>query len=116
MIHRLRPLILTALLLLAGCGTLDFWPFQRNDTGSIPNPENATLYKCDSNKSFWLRTLKDGAMWVIYPDRQVRLDKMDSDPKKFSNNIATLDMSGPDVSLNDGPQIAYSGCKATASK
>jgi len=95
-------------LALAGCSLPSLNLFGGDNTGSVPPPENATQYRCANNASFYLRSLSDGAMWVIYNDRQIRLDKDEANPKRFTNGIAVLEMDGASVTLSDGPQINYS--------
>ena len=105
-------------LLLAGCSmpAMNIWPFNGDsDTGTVYVPPNATQYQCNSGASFYLRKLADGNMWVIYPDRQIRLDKQ-GDDKHFSNGIATLEFDGAIASLRDGPAINYSNCTVAQSK
>jgi hypothetical protein len=103
-------------LALAGCSLLSLNPFRGDNTGSVPPPENAVQYRCANNASFYLRTLSDGAMWVIYNDRQIRLDKDEANPKRFTNGVAVLEMDGAGVTLSDGPQINYSACAVPAKK
>ncbi|MDB5805759.1 MAG: hypothetical protein JWN73_3081 [Betaproteobacteria bacterium] len=121
LVHSLaRPLVrcaaLCASFALAGCSMGSLWPFGRDDTGRVPPPENAVQYACANNASFYLRKLPDDAMWVIYTDRQIRLDKDKDDPKRYTNGVATLTIDGADVSLSDGPQINYSGCAIPTAK
>lgn len=104
--------------MLTGCGMTmsSLNPFGGDDTGRPYVPENATLYNCNSGSSFYLRTLKEGDMWVIYPDRQIRLDKQGAD-RRYSNGVATLEFDANNAaSLTDGPQINYANCIAKAGK
>jgi hypothetical protein len=114
---RCAPPIALAAGLLAGCSMprMDIWPFNgSSDTGNVPPPPNASHYQCNSGASFWLRKLADGNMWVIYPDRQIRLDKQDNG--SFSNGIAVLQFEGETATLRDGPQINYANCTIAAAK
>lgn len=110
------PLILCAVLPLAGCSMPTFGGFFGDDTGRVPPPENATQYFCNSGNSFWLRNLSDNAKWVIYPDRQIRLDRDKDNPNSYSNSVATLVFDGNTATLNDGPQIAYTNCAVATKK
>jgi hypothetical protein len=113
---RLVPLLCAALA-LAGCSSLSSLnPFGGDDTGRVPDPPNATHYFCNSGSSFWLRDLSDNAKWVIYPDRQIRLDRDKDNPKRYTNGIATLEMDGNTISLIDGPQISYTNCAVAPKK
>jgi membrane-bound inhibitor of C-type lysozyme len=104
---------------LGGCGSmkLNVWPFGEGTTVERPRgPENATEYRCEGGKGFYVRYLDGGAAaWVIYPDRQVRLDKVaGSAVGRYSNGIAVLQLDGDKASLTDGPAINYTACKAPA--
>lgn len=104
-------------LVLAGCGGFSIWPFGDRDQGQAGVPANATHYLCAAGKSFYLRYLDNGAAWVIYPDREVRLDKLATEPgNKYSNGIATLEITGNDATLSDGPSVVYTGCSVAAKK
>ena len=107
------PTIACISILLSGCGmgSINVWPFNRDsDTGQVAAPANATEYRCNKG-SFYLRNLTDGAVWVIYPDRQIRLDKVgEANTRRYSNGIATLAFEGTAATLNDGPAVAYSDC------
>jgi len=102
-------------LLIGGCSSINLWPFggDAKTSSAARVPENATEYRCNGNKAFYVRYL-DGGMsaWVIFPDRQVRLDKVTADSgSRYSNGIAVLRIDGADVSLTDGPSSTYLGCK-----
>lgn len=103
-----------AAVLLAACGGLRVWPFA-DEQGRAPVPANATHYVCDANRGFYLRFLAAGEAWVILPEREFRLDRVLAAPgRRYSNGAATLDLgtdAAAEASLNDGPAIAYSGCK-----
>jgi membrane-bound inhibitor of C-type lysozyme len=111
------PLLACLSLLLAGCGGFSIWPFGDKDQGPGGIPPNATKYSCAAGKSFYLRYLESGAAWIIYPDREVRLDKLTTEPgTRFSNGIATLEITGNEATLNDGPSVSYTGCKTANDK
>jgi membrane-bound inhibitor of C-type lysozyme len=76
-------------------------------------PANATAYQCNGGKRFYVRRLEEGAaVWLILPDREVRLAK--ASESRYSNGIAVLDLSGSDATLADGTPAVWSGCKAAA--
>ena len=107
--------------LLAGCSmssVTSIWPFNKDgDTGVAVSYANATEYNCNGAKGFWLRMLASGDAWVIYPDRQVRLDKTgDASSKRYSNGIAVLEFTGNEATLSDGPAINYAGCTPVTAK
>lgn len=106
-------------LLLSGCGSLNITmpslPFTGEKARNL-TPANSTEYQCKGGKYFYVRYLDNGgAAWLIYPDREVRLSKInDAAEKQYSNGIATLTITGGDAMLADGPAIAYSECKAAS--
>jgi membrane-bound inhibitor of C-type lysozyme len=107
-------------LLITGCGSINIWPFGESKSQSVSRgPENATEYRCDGGKLFHVRTLEAGkSVWVILPDRQVRLDRVAAEAgNRYSNGIAVLNIGDAEATLTDRPAISYSGCKAvTAGK
>ena len=106
-----------AALLLAGCGGVKLWPFGTEE-GRVVVPQNATQYRCNANRNFYLRFLASGEAWVILPEREFRLERVANVPgRRFSNGSAVLDLgaeANAEATLNDGPAIAFSGCKAGA--
>ena len=102
--HRLLPLVV---LLLAGCGGVSLWPFGGGDTELSRAPQNATEYKCDGGKGFWVRNLDGGDVWLIAPDREIRLAKRG---EGWSAGRTRLDLSGEDATLLD-PPTSFTGCK-----
>ena len=111
--------LVVSALLLAGCGGMRVWPF--GGDGSVDpsrGPELATRYRCAGGKSFYLRFLAGGEAWVILPDREIRLDKVDGAAgRRFSNGRSTLDMAGADTTettLRDGSAAVFADCKPEA--
>lgn len=104
------------LFLLSGCSSVSvdkLWPF---DGKSAPPQartlSNATEYQCNGGKRFYVRYVDNGASaWLIYPDREVSLAKASSG-SGYTNGVAVLEINGNEATLNDGPTIAYNGCKA----
>lgn len=105
------PILLASTLLLAACGTLDFIGL-----GSGPAPEaartppNATQYRCAANTGFWLRTLEGGALWLILPEREIRLEPVKGDENKFSAGRVQLVLAGDAAQLAD-PPTTFADCK-----
>lgn len=111
----LLPACLT--LLLAGCGGLNLWPFGGSGEIAPSAPPNSTEYRCAGGKSFYLRFLDKGAAWVIFSDREFRLDKLTSGPgTRFGNGIAILEINGNEATLTDGPSATYSACTPAVAK
>lgn len=109
-------------LLIAGCGGINLWPFGESTppgTSVARGPENATEYRCEGGKAFHVRTLEAGkSVWLILPDRQVRLDRVAAEAgNRYSNGIAVLHVGESGATLTDGAAISFSGCKTgTATK
>ena len=109
------PVLAAALLALAGCGTINLWPFGDSKPQELSRkPVNATEYQCNNDRRLYVRYLDNGASaWVIFPEREFRLDKVASaSGTRYSNGIAMLERDGDEVSLRDGPTVAFTGCKA----
>lgn len=108
------PLICLTIL-AGGCGGFNpasLWPFGAGVQGREPGPPpNATAYRCDGNRWFYLRMLDNGAAWVILPEREFRLDKTVGATGRFGNGVATLDINGEVATLNDGPGQSYTACR-----
>lgn len=120
---RLMPLTgagLVCIALLAGCGELkvkQFWPFG-SDTPQERSrtPTNATEYQCNGGKRFFVRTLENGgAVWLILPEREVRLNKLGAgSDQRYSNGVAVLEIKGTEATLSDGASSAFAGCKSAS--
>ena len=61
--------------ILAGCGGVSLWPFGSSGTELSRKPSDATEYQCAGGKVFYVRNLDANAVWLIAPDREIRLDK-----------------------------------------
>mgnify|MGYP001240421515 CR=1 FL=1 len=106
-------------ILLAGCSSIDNYnPFGGSKPAEKRKPENSTEYQCEGGKHFFVRMLDKGnAAWLIYPDREVSLDKVaGGDGTRYSNGIAVLYINGAEAALSDGPNITYTGCKVPVKK
>ncbi len=114
---KMTALSLVGATLLAGCSTIsNLLPFSSDGPQARSTaPANATEYQCNGGKRFYLRTLDNSAaVWLIYPDREVRLDKISGEGgTRYSNGPATLELTGSEATLADGA-AAYAGCKALA--
>ena len=65
-----------ATILLAGCGGGSLLPYGIGGTTELSRkPANATEYRCDGGKAFYVRNLDADAVWLIAPDREIRLNK-----------------------------------------
>lgn len=75
-------------------------------------PANATEYQCAANKRFHVRQLDGGnSVWLILPEREVRLDKLAGEGGRYGNGVAVLELAGGEARLADGSATNYSTCK-----
>ena len=96
-------------LTLAGCGSVSLWPFGASETSeNSRKPANATEYRCDGAKTFYVRSLDGGAVWLIAPDREIRLDKQADG--RYGVGRVLLEISGDGATLTDPPAV-FAGCK-----
>src|SRR5512146_2528016 len=91
-------------LLLPGCGSVSLWPF--GDKGNADQslvPADATEYQCAGGRRFYVRFLDNGnAAWIIFPDREYRLDKVASGGgTRYSNGSDTLAVNDRAATLTD---------------
>ncbi len=107
------PALACVTLLLTGCGGFNLWPFggEENQTRTL---SDATEFQCAGGKRFHVRYLDNGgAAWIIFPEREFRLDKAASAAgTRYSNGIAVLEVNGNEATLADGSASAFTGCKA----
>ncbi len=102
--------------LMAGCGGASLWPFGEKLTELSRIPANAIEYRCNNDRRFYARSLENGAaVWVIYPEREFRLDKVAGAEDRYSNGVAMLENQGGTVSLRDG-NVAFTGCQTAEAK
>ena len=68
--------VVCSALLAGGCGSINLWPFGESGASEISRkPANATEYRCDGGRAFYVRNIDGGAVWLIAPDREIRLEK-----------------------------------------
>ena len=110
-----HPAALLALLLLGGCGGFSvgsLWPFGEGGASEIARkPDNATEYRCDGNRVFYVRGIDGGAVWLIAPDREIRLDRKAEG--QWGVGRVQLEISGQTALLTD-PPAQFTGCKRAA--
>jgi len=101
-----------ALPLLASCSNVTVWPFGSGDTREVNRtPGNATEYRCDGGKRFYVRTLDGGAVWLILPERELRLEK--GAGNRYTAGRVSLEIDGQNAALSD-PPTTFTGCKVPA--
>jgi membrane-bound inhibitor of C-type lysozyme len=103
--------LVLAATVLAGCGNLNLpnlLPFGgARSTELNQTPENATEYRCQNNTRFYVRRLDDNAIWLILPDRQVRLGKSGGG---YAAGRLTLVIEGTSATVQD-PPTSYADCR-----
>ncbi len=107
--NRAHYLAFLSAVLLAGCGGVRLNPFA-DPVGDEQDrrPANATEYRCDGNKAFYVRAIEGGAVWLIAPDREIRLEKIADG--RWGVGRVLLETSGSGATLTD-PPATFSGCK-----
>jgi hypothetical protein len=116
---RTRAFLSATLLLatlLAGCGGVGLWPFgESGGTERSRKPPNATEYACDGGKAFYVRRLDPTALWLMLPDRELRVTKLGGNGnERYGAAKVELEISGAGATLLDPPS-QYSGCKRIGS-
>jgi membrane-bound inhibitor of C-type lysozyme len=110
--HASRMLVLSLVVWLGGCSS--WWPWG-DSSGDVPRvPPGATAYKCDGGKELYVRNLDGGkSVMVILPEREFRLDAVETgSAARYSNGRTSLSTNGGEVTLEEGGNIAFSGCKS----
>lgn len=109
------PALALTFVALSGCSSVNLWPFGEGQSQELSRkPAGATEYRCNNDRRFYVRFLDGGAAaWVIFPEREFRLDKVVSAlGTRYSNGVAMLEDNDGEVSLRDGSATAFTGCKA----
>jgi hypothetical protein len=79
-------------------------------------PANATEYVCEGGKIFYVRTLDAGAVWLIAPDREIRLEKTaDSAAMAYGAGKVRLEIGAQNATLLD-PPAQFLGCRRADAK
>jgi hypothetical protein len=84
-------------------------------------PSGSTEYQCAGGNKFYVKFMNNGgakdkgdSAWLIYPDREVLLTRATGAGTRYTNDVAMLEINNNEATLNDGPGIAYTGCKIPA--
>jgi membrane-bound inhibitor of C-type lysozyme len=108
----IAALVATGLLTACAGG---WWPFggSSSQDPSARIPPGATVYNCAGNKRLFVRHASDGkSAWVIYPDREFRLDRVAaSSGDRYSNGVSTLTIESDEATLDEGGARLFSECK-----
>jgi hypothetical protein len=95
-------------LTLAGCGGASLWPFGTSEKEQSRKPANATEYRCADARTFYVRNLDGGAVWLIAPDREIRLDRQADG--RYGAGRVLLEIGGDGATLTDPPAV-FMNCK-----
>jgi hypothetical protein len=109
--QRYAFLAVPAFVLVAGCSTPSLsLPYFGEPRGEERDrrPANATEYGCEGNRKFYVRNLDGGAVWLIAPDREIRLEKLSEG--RWGVGRVVLELSGSEARLTD-PPAQFAGCK-----
>ena len=103
--------------LLAGCGGINLWPFSEPGSTEVSRkPANATEYRCEGGKVFYVRNLDAGAVWLIAPDREIRLEKTaGATDTVYGAGKVRLEIAAQSATLLD-PPAQFLGCKQADAK
>lgn len=104
---------LTAASTLGGCVRLD----RINPWADAPErsraPANAVAYQCKDRKGFHVRyDIAGKAAWVIYPEREFRLDPVEAaSGARYSNGRTTLHTRGDEAFIEEAGSTVFADCK-----
>ena len=103
--------------LLTGCGGASLWPFgSSGSTEQSRKPSDATEYVCEGGKVFYVRNLQSDAVWLIAPDRQIRLEKpAGTTDMVYAAGKVRLEITAQTATLLD-PPAQFLGCKRADAK
>tara|TARA_B100001996_G_scaffold224197_1_gene172548 strand:- start:70 stop:441 length:372 start_codon:yes stop_codon:yes gene_type:complete len=77
----------------------------------IIRPEGSIEYNCEKNKTFFLHYLNEKkSVWIIFPDREFKLDQISESQDIYTNNITTLEISSDNTQIKNEKEIIYSQC------
>lgn len=101
---------------LAGCGGVSLWPFGSGSTELSRKPSGATEYRCVGGKAFYVRNLDANAVWLIAPDREIRLEKpAGATAMVYAAGRVRLEITAEEATLVD-PPAQFLGCKRADAK
>jgi membrane-bound inhibitor of C-type lysozyme len=104
-----------AAVMLAGCSGGGWVPWSRSspDVAGPYTPPGAKGYACEGGKRLLVRVEADAkAAWVIYPDREFRLNRAASaSGEQFSNARTILTITDGEAVLEEGGAVQFAKCK-----
>jgi hypothetical protein len=107
-------------VILGACSGASGWlPWSKSPGASGPyTPPGATAYACEGGKRLLVRFESDAkSAWVIYPDRQLRLDRVNSAAgQEFSRAGTTLAVKDGEATLTEVGSAPFIRCKPEQAK
>ena len=107
--------VLIVIAALAGCSGSGSWnPWEKNYGREPPRtPPGAKGYACERGQRLIVRFEADAqSAWVIYPDRQFRLNRVGSGSgEQFSNGRTTLRVNDDEAMLEEAGTVQFANCK-----
>lgn len=75
-----------------------------------------TEFSCDANRKLLVRFDAAGkTAWVIFPEREFRLDQVPgASGLQYSNGRTTLSTQGDEASLEEASAVTFANCKRSA--
>jgi membrane-bound inhibitor of C-type lysozyme len=107
--------VFIAAVMLGGCGGGGWTPWSKSaaDTTGPYTPPGAKGYACEGRKRLLVRFEGDSkSAWVIYPDREVRLNRaVAASGEQFSNARTTLTIKDGEAVLEEAGAVQFARCK-----
>jgi len=95
---------------------MNLWPFgEPRAAEASRKPANAVEYRCEGGKQFYVRNLDAGTVWLIAPDREIRLEKLPGATAAYGAGKVRLELTGQSATLFD-PPAQFLGCKRAQAK
>lgn len=94
-----------------GCGTLErMWS---GPTEQSRVRAGVTQFSCDANRKLLVRFDAGGtSAWVIFPEREFRLDAVQgASGARYSNGRTTLSTKGDEAFLEEASAVTFANCK-----
>ena len=107
--------VFVAAVMLAGCSGGGWWPWS-SSSGEVAvprTPPGAKGYACEGGKRLVVRFQADAkSAWVIFPDREFRLDRVASaSGEQFSNGRTVLAVKDGEAVLEESGAVQFAKCK-----
>lgn len=99
--------LIPLLFLLASCSGVH--PFSKTTSKEA---NEILTYDCESDVSFRIQILNKGQdVWLIYPDHEVNLSRVDPKDNRYTSGVITLVLDTSNTTLTDGDHIVYQKCQ-----